>query len=206
MRELIKDVRLLKTLFYNYKSGLFSCPIFFYPDVYCHISPRAKIVHNRGRLRVGCRWSIGRFYPTEFVIADDATLEINDDFVVLTGSSIIVDPGAKLSLGKGGLNLRSRIAVFKSITIGNNVFISENVTLRDSDNHAISGGGNKATAPITIGNDVLIGINSTILKGVTIGDGAVVAANSLVNRSVPPHALVGGVPARVLRENIHWTP
>lgn len=50
-----------------------------------------------------------------------------------------------------------------------------------------------------IGNDVWIGCNSTILRGVTIGDGAVIGANSLVNKDVPPYAIVVGSPARILK-------
>ena len=50
-----------------------------------------------------------------------------------------------------------------------------------------------------IGNDVWIGINSTVLQGIKISDGAVVGANSLVTKDVPPYAIVGGVPAKVLR-------
>lgn len=50
-----------------------------------------------------------------------------------------------------------------------------------------------------VGNDVWIGANATILEGVTIGDGAVVAAGAVVVRDVPPYAIVGGVPAKVLK-------
>lgn len=53
--------------------------------------------------------------------------------------------------------------------------------------------------PLRIGNDVWIGCNSTILRGVTIGDGAIIAANALVNRDVPPYAIVGGVPAKIIK-------
>lgn len=53
---------------------------------------------------------------------------------------------------------------------------------------------------VTIGDEVMIGANSTLLPGITIGDGAVVAAGSLVNRDVPPGAFVGGNPIRVIRE------
>lgn len=51
---------------------------------------------------------------------------------------------------------------------------------------------------IVIGSDVWVGLNATILSGVTIGDGAVVASGSLVSKDVPPYAIVGGVPAKVL--------
>jgi acetyltransferase-like isoleucine patch superfamily enzyme len=54
--------------------------------------------------------------------------------------------------------------------------------------------------PVVVGRDVTIGANTTILPGVVIGDGATVSAMSLVNRDVPPGALAGGVPVRVLRQ------
>ncbi|MBL7771385.1 MAG: CatB-related O-acetyltransferase [Chitinophagaceae bacterium] len=53
--------------------------------------------------------------------------------------------------------------------------------------------------PCTIGNDVWIGCGTTILRGVHIGDGAVVGANSVVTKSVPPFAIVAGSPARIIR-------
>ena len=64
--------------------------------------------------------------------------------------------------------------------------------------------GKDDSAAIAIGNHVWIGCKSTILKGVTIGDGSVIAAGSLVNRNVPAHVLVGGVPAKILKENVDW--
>ena len=54
--------------------------------------------------------------------------------------------------------------------------------------------------PIVIGNDVWIGGHSTILPGVTIGDGAVIAAGSVVTKDVAPRTLVGGIPARLMRD------
>lgn len=52
---------------------------------------------------------------------------------------------------------------------------------------------------VHIGNDVWLGANSTVLSGVTVGDGAVVAAGAVVTRSVPAYAIVGGVPARIIK-------
>lgn len=57
----------------------------------------------------------------------------------------------------------------------------------------------KETEPITIGNDVWVGARSIILDGVTIGDGAIIAAGSVVIRDVEPYSIVGGVPARLIR-------
>lgn len=60
------------------------------------------------------------------------------------------------------------------------------------------------TAPINIGNHVWIGLRAIILKGVTIGDGAVIAAGAVVTNNVPANSVVAGVPARVMSENVNW--
>lgn len=52
---------------------------------------------------------------------------------------------------------------------------------------------------VVIGNDVWIGANAILLGGITIGDGAIIAAGSLVNKDVPPYAIVGGVPSKIIR-------
>lgn len=92
----------------------------------------------------------------------------------------------------------------ESIAIGRNVMIAQAVTVRDTDH-----GFNEVsipmkvqsikTSPVKIEDDVWIGHGAIILRGVTIGCGAVVAAGALVNKDVPPYAIVGGVPAKVLR-------
>jgi acetyltransferase-like isoleucine patch superfamily enzyme len=201
---LFREISVLKTLYWNYRCNLPPFSILLYPEMDLRMGENARIVHKAGRLHLGCRWSIGRFRPSELIIAHGATLEINGDFRMYTGCTVIVDSGASLSLGSGGTNLGVRLSVFNSLTLGNDVFISENVTIRDSDNHLVTGGSGVVSAPITIEDHVLIGVNSTILKGVTIGRGAVVAAGSVVNRSVPPGTLVGGTPARTIRQNVNW--
>lgn len=54
--------------------------------------------------------------------------------------------------------------------------------------------------PILIGSDVWIGAHSIILSGVKIGDGAVIAAGSVINQDVPANTIVGGVPAKIIKE------
>lgn len=59
--------------------------------------------------------------------------------------------------------------------------------------------GFRSHGDIVVGNDVWLGLRAAIRSGVTIGDGAVVAAHAVVGEDVPPYAIVGGVPARVIR-------
>ena len=76
--------------------------------------------------------------------------------------------------------------------------------IRDSNNHKIIKEGYVTDAPIIIGDHVWIGVGATILSGVTIGEGAVIAAGAVVTKDVPPRTLVGGVPAKIIRECVQW--
>ena len=86
------------------------------------------------------------------------------------------------------------------ITIGNGVLIGHNVVL-STLNHdpAPARRAWLHPAPIVIGDRVWIGSNATVLPGVTIGDGAIVAAGAVVTKDVAPNTVVAGVPARLLR-------
>lgn len=72
----------------------------------------------------------------------------------------------------------------------------------DSDAHELNGERN--TKPIHIGNHVWIGTRVTILSGVNVGNGAVIAAGALVTKDVPAGALVGGIPAKIIKEKVEW--
>jgi len=72
----------------------------------------------------------------------------------------------------------------------------------DTDYHSINH--QELSRPVIIGDHVWIGCKSTILKGVTIGDGSVIAANSVVTKDVPPKALVGGIPSKIIKKDIEW--
>jgi acetyltransferase-like isoleucine patch superfamily enzyme len=107
---------------------------------------------------------------------------------------------------KIGRNVRINENVFiQSAMIGDNVMIAPNVTILSSTHEF-----NRTDIPMveqdsifglapTIGSDVWIGRNVVIRHGVTVGDGAIIGACSLVVKDVPPYAIVGGVPAKVIK-------
>ena len=92
----------------------------------------------------------------------------------------------------------------KNIRIGENVFINAQIghnVVFATLNHGICPNDRKNTypAPITLGKNVWIGSNATILQGVTIGDNAIVAAGAVVTKDVPANTIVGGIPAKHIK-------
>jgi len=168
-----------------------------------HKSSTIDILNEK--LKLGATWSDSDPFKTLLVVRENAILKVKEKFRIYSGAKIYINKNAQLILGSGYINHNLNLSCFNKIEIGDNVAISENVTIRDSDNHCIISESEKPKSkPISIGNHVWIGINVTILKGVTIGDGAVIAAGSVVVKDVPSNSLVGGVPAKVLKDNITW--
>ena len=91
------------------------------------------------------------------------------------------------------------------VTIGNHVHLAQGITVT-ALNHNFSDAEKRIdeqgvnTTPVVIGDDIWIGANAVILPGVTIGSHSVVAAGSVVTKDVPPHSLVAGVPAKIIRQ------
>ena len=112
--------------------------------------------------------------------------------------------------GKVGMS-NTVIVATKSIEIGDNVMIGGGVTIIDSDFHSLDyhdwfterDEKNMQSHPVVIGNNVFLGMNSVILKGVHIGDGAVIAAGSIVSSNVPSNEIWGGNPSRFIKKRQH---
>ena len=180
----------------------------------CYVHPEAQVRIEK-YLNFNRQWDGQRMLRNKMVgslyLAKGATLEV-EAFDVYAGSRINVNADAKLSLGSGYMNHDCVIDCFSAITIGHGVVISERVVIRDSDNHAIISTENgelksdekPEAAPIVIQDHVWLGMNVIVLKGVTIGEGAIVAAGSVVTKDVPPHCLVAGVPAKVVKTEVTW--
>lgn len=116
------------------------------------------------------------------------------------------DYGCNIHIGNGFFaNFNLTILDEAEVRIGNNVFIGPNVNMYTAC-HPINPeerrDGVQWAEPITVGNDVWIGGNATILPGVTIGDNAVIGAGSVVTRDVKSNTVVAGNPAKEIRSEI----
>jgi acetyltransferase-like isoleucine patch superfamily enzyme len=150
----------------------------------------------------------------------------NDPSKITIGSNTHVRGFLQIFAYGGSINIGANCYVGENsyiwsgerIEIGNDVLISHNVNIIDSNSHELNASerkkgalhifakghpaekGSIITQPIRIGHHAWINFNSIILKGVSIGEGAIVAAGSVVTKDVPAWTVVGGHPAEVIRE------
>lgn len=138
--------------------------------------PMPKVIHKGGKLLAGnCQ-----FY---------------------SGVRLEVGSSGTLLIGNGSyLNRNTLIICEDRVEIGENCKIAWDVIIMDSDLHPIDDSTPIVNKPVIIGDGVWIGCRSIILKGVTVGRGAVIAAGSVVTKNIPPRTVYGGAPAKLIAE------
>jgi acetyltransferase-like isoleucine patch superfamily enzyme len=137
---------------------------------------------------------------------------------IICGELFLFGHGGDISIGEWCyIGEGSRIWSSRSIHIGDRVLVSHNVNIFDSLTHPLSAQQRHSQyikivqsghpndidlgeRPVKVNNDVWIGANACILRGVTIGEAAIVGAGSVVTHDIPPYSIVAGNPARVIRE------
>lgn len=178
--------------------------------VLCHKYTRLMLNKNAkiecmGKLDIGSKENTASKQETRFSMGNNSKLIIDGHFNVGFGTDIRIFDNAELKLGSGYFNGFVQIVCAKKIEIGNNVAIARDVIIRDTDAHKIEDNKHEPTQEVIIGNNVWIGTRAVIMKGVHIGDGAVIAAGAIVTKDVPANSIVAGVPAKVIKENIKWS-
>ena len=139
------------------------------------------------------------------------------DNTILNGELLTFNHGGEITIGEYCyVGERTKIWSAKKILIGNRVLIAHNVNIHDQNAHPLdskkrhedqkhimfNGFQNENDLnekEIKIEDDVWIGYNSIILKGVTIGKGAIIGSGSLINRNVPEYAVVAGNPFKIIK-------
>jgi acetyltransferase-like isoleucine patch superfamily enzyme len=157
------------------------------------------------------------FATTSFDVLSRQQITLAEHAVV-HGALRAATPAARITVGRYSyIGPETRIVAEAAVAIGDYVLIANDVVILDSDMHAYDWQERRreaeaiarqepysreavAAAPVVIEDDAWIGAKATILKGVRIGRGAIVAAGAVVTSDVAPFTLVAGVPARPLRE------
>lgn len=140
-------------------------------------------------------------------------------YTCIRGQLSMIAPGGHLRLGHHCyVGPGSRVWAQESVEIGNHVLIAHLVDIHDSNAHSANAihrredatnlfeknvavnWSNIESKPVRIEDDVWIGLKSSVLKGVTIGRGAIIAAGTMVTKDVPPYTLVAGNPASIIRQ------
>ena len=138
----------------------------------------------------------------------------------IRGELLVFAHGGDISIGDTCfIGEASRIWSASSIKIGNRVLVSHSVNIHASDAHPLSAAARIchfreivasghpqvadeiAADPVIIEDDVWIGFNSTVLRGVTVGQGSIIAAASVVIHDVPPYSIVAGNPAHIIGQS-----
>ena len=167
---------------------------------------RAALLRHATGVTCGHRVRVdGRFYyPAGLRLIMGTGVRIKRD--VRAGWEPGRAPGASLAIGAGTEVLsETRLDCTGGIQVGERSHIGRRSSIY-THRHLLDRRETPAldapieTAPVTIGNDVMLYSDVVVLPGVTIGDGAVVAVRAVVSDDVPPYAIVGGMPARVIRE------
>lgn len=152
-------------------------------------------------------------------MAKDSSIKIGARCVICSDSGInalgvnhpvvlrTLSPGAEIVIGEDTGLSGGSICAAKSVQIGAGCLIGANVTLADTDFHAVNPNNRRynknpaeiAVAPIVIEDNVFIGADVFVVKGVRIGRNSVIGAGSVVTRDVPENAIAAGNPAKVIR-------
>ena len=137
---------------------------------------------------------------------ENTKLIVDGKFLLSYGSTIQVFKNGVLHLKSGFTNCGTIIGAAKEINIGEDFLGGRNIVIYDSDGHVVIQDGIEKPRyePVRIGNHVWMGIGSAVLKGVTIGDGSIIGANSTVVKDVPPMCSAAGNPTKVISRNITW--
>ena len=165
-----------------------------------------------------CMLELRRETFERFLSERDPGLVLGDRVEVYTWSSFSVGRSGRVEVGDDAVLVGAQIMCDELVSIGARTLVSYAVTIADSDFHphdpelrrldAIANAPETriarpplATRPVVIEEDVRVGMGATVLKGVRLGRGSTVLAGAVVTADVPPHAVVGGNPARLVEED-----
>jgi acetyltransferase-like isoleucine patch superfamily enzyme len=165
---------------------------------------RARIHWHFLRRGAFVRWPL---HGNVLEALDAGRLEIGPQVLLEPGVWLTAPDQARIRIGAGTfLNLGVMVAAVELVEIGqhcmfaNGCFVTDGSHRFDDPEKPVPWQGFTSKGPTRIGDNVWCGANVVVTSGVTIGERAVIGANSVVTRDIPPHSIAAGVPARVIGE------
>jgi acetyltransferase-like isoleucine patch superfamily enzyme len=143
-------------------------------------------MHGRVRFKLQGRAVFGRGFIAEGDISTVSIL-VRENATLIVGDDVYLNSGVT-------------IEACHEIRIGNHVMMAPLVSIIDDNRHETEPGAVLYKGPVVIGNNVWLARNVAVIPGGRIGDGCVIAANSVVCTDIPPNSLAAGAPARVIRK------
>lgn len=163
-------------------------------------------INTCGLLQIGVSYVGFMHRADRTYINANGSLSFRGNYDIGRGCRFDIGKDAQCSIGTGYINANSLVVISHGLEVGDNCAIGWDCRFLDDDFHSISYAGRTVKDHrIVLGNHIWVGSNVTILKGVRIPDNCVVAANSVVTRSFADKGvLIGGNPARVIKQNVSW--
>ena len=211
LNRIKKDVtfkNILQTVYFNYlcrkirrnsRGGMMR----FFKGALVSLKEHSEIELN-APLILGVKRVKGNKVSTRIQLDRYCKLSVNGQFNCNEGTYIWITHSGHLILDGGFINEGVTITCASEVHIGKGANIAREAVIRDYDGHYIEDVNYRTAKPIKIGDNVWIGYRAMILKGVTIGEGSIIAANAVVTKDVPAHCVVAGNPAKIIRENVNW--
>jgi hypothetical protein len=208
--KLLSQISWSKFVYYNFISKQVERKgrgwIIPYRNAVIDLAAGAKITLEKGHFLINANKPSGARTEAYVILRKNAKLNIRGLTQLNYRATIEVHEDAEVDIGSAYINSDAVILAAESIHIGHGCLISRMVFIYDADHHDIVNEEGKVInppRPVVIGDHVWIGLQSLLLRGSKIGDGAVIAANSLVGGKIKAGTMASGNPARSYSE-IHW--
>lgn len=208
--SILSKISWTKFVYWNFLSGKvkrcgkgFMIP---YRHSVINIGEGSQVILHDGHFVVNAAKPSGSAAEAYLLLRKNAVLEIQSRCNLCYKATIEIHDNARVEIGSAYINSDAVILAGKHIKLGEGCLISRMVFIYDADHHDfLDEEGNVVNPPreVLIGNHVWIGLKTTILRGSRIGDGAVVAAESLVGGKVKAGTMAAGNPARSYAE-VRW--
>lgn len=200
-----------KFIYYNYFSSHVERTgkgyLLPYKNSVIEMADGARIIIGDGHLAVNPNSPSGSHAEAFIRMRENAVLRVHDSLSLAYKATIEIHKDAEVEVGSAFINSDAVVLAAKKIQIGHGCLISRMVFIFDADHHPIyneAGEQINQPKPVIIGDHVWIGLQSVIVRGSKIGEGAVIAANSLVGGKIKAGTMASGNPARSYSE-IKWS-